>query len=320
MLINRHSKIFIQTSTTNRRTATINDTTSPIMSSLQEFSLFPLLPKELRLQIWESTFSPRLLSLQYIKSKGRKGWPCLQQMLCYQLQYPRQYPTPPDDQRIPLSRMPEWLAQVFRLILVSADPISTMSVCHESRACGIRSGYRTWKLRNHEGYEREVFWNPIFDTVAFVGPYSENWIPDFLTRIFMIEFPSQTQEIQKMALPTTSWRHWDGENFYQTAFLLPYESLREIVFVLDEPWERRNIEKYTPHSPFYRKQLAGGLYPFELPRDIEKVLENDKKKHAPARWKVPAVRVVREESEILGQTSTKMVLRCFPCPDLGMWT
>jgi len=121
------------------------------------------------------------------------------------------------------------------------------------------------------------------------------------------------KNIQKLALPTTAW-HLESTQKTESKKVadrwLKFENLRELVVIVDEAWETRNVEGISTNH--YQQHL------FEIPGDIDISLRRCKE-NAPADWELPALRVVRHENEILGQEDLQMRLRCFPCPDLGIF-
>lgn len=212
-----------------------------------------------------------------------------------------------------LSEKRERLSRLVRLTLDFIDHIPINSVCHESRDVVLNAGYRTWTLYNKKGARRDVLWNPLFDTIALVGPHTHG-APQFYTQILELQFASQAKDIQKLAMPTTNWRppqQGDEEPLDIATRWLLLESLREIVIVIDEAWEKRFVKRLRP--------ALGGRHRFEIPRDIEMSLQKCKE-NAPADWDIPTLRVVSQESEILGQKNIHMSLRCLPCLDLGIYS
>lgn len=261
------------------------------MSDSPKFPLFRFLPPELRLMIWEFSLSPRLLSLH-----------CESLIECYRPAYNISMVLHRRRSLgVPVSEKRERLSGLMRLTPVSIDPIPISSVCYESREVVLKSGYRTWRFYNQEGRGKDVLWNPTLDTVAMVGPHTRGF-PSFYPQMLEILFPSQANDIQKLAIPTSSWQslpEYIGERWKEDASRwLSMGNLEEIVVVVDETWERERMEWINPALPMRDR--------FQIPEDIETSL----RKYSEA---TPAVRVVRHESGIMGQEDIHMSLRCSGC-------
>ena len=206
-------------------------------------------------------------------------------------------------------------ARLSRLVRLSVDmrtwpALALSSVCHESRDFLYPAGYQTWHLPDIDGVMREIAWNPGYDTVALVGPYTDD-ISSSYTEILSILHPDEAKIVRQLVLPSSSWGSRragtdEGEEKGSSRWLT-FESLREIIVVIDEIWESRFVRRLP--------SALNDFWTFEIPGDIENGLKNLQETTAWGDRSVPRVRVVKEGAGIFGE-NVETRLRCFPCPDL----
>jgi hypothetical protein len=167
--------------------------------------MFPLLPIDIRLLIWESAFNPQIIPLLaegYGKGEDKTALPH------YIIQrWPRPDPNRQIDRNMWTGRfVPEHMPEQ-----------AIFQVSHESRHLTFTLGYRVWKMQKRGGLVRNMMWNPALDFVSFpkwsfVGMgndtppevYPYHWL-----RMFAKQHPEEASVAQNLALYTSIWfRLW----------------------------------------------------------------------------------------------------------------
>lgn len=215
------------------------------------FTLFSLLPNELRFQIWKEcldSLEPRIIPIRA-----------------------------------------DWVTGVnISVEDISWLPISIRAVCSESyRVC--EQHLAKMQVQPSNPYARScIFLNPGTDILYFKGDFYARQILKFAAL-----YPKPTQFATKVAMEGfTIWLSslWDLE---VVEGLHDFESLRDLVIVTHN---MNNLLDIWASPELRRDPASPGWI---LPEDVENGLANFKLKKWPD-WKVPVVRAVVSEEEILG--------------------
>lgn len=264
-----------------------NDHSMPISNTTSTDRYFPSLPLELRLMIWELTLTPRVIPL-----------------ICERAYYEDFVGV---DRFVSTPEGPEALE--FAIADNDIPIVSALYICQESRRVALNRGYRPWKLYNLSNEIKLVMWNPAIDTVYF----GDSFAPDGLLRVMSQRYPIETQQLRHMALPT---KHWgsanNGVQVERVDYWMQFENLEDLCVVIDLPYEyQKAVYAKLPSQEF------PGLnpHPWTIPFDIEADFEEFYQREVPE-FKIPILRVVEDEEDILSGQSMEMVLRCHPCEDM----
>jgi hypothetical protein len=84
-----------------------------------------------------------------------------------------------------------------------------------------------------------------------------------------------------------------------------------MVVVVDKVFEERCLVNQF--------MQAGGTSSWSIPGDIVMALEKGKEMRPDVNWRVPDIRVVKNNDGILEGPYFHLTLRCFPCPDLNVF-
>jgi hypothetical protein len=281
------------------------------MSDLNSFTLFPLLPLEIRLMIWEFTLFPRIFSLV------PKGYNYTEDTLAVQWS-------------LLISSRTEARPTRDRHEVVSARFLTSGILSHvaletsrESRHLVFSRGYRVWKMQNGQGHVRHVIWHPVVDVILFppVPPYrdpapdlevcSSKWL-----KLFSLQYPEETKMANNIAMYTSMAvrsRPWSGRWKWLNE-LAKFQSLRELVIVVDEEAEKSVVKWLIERKKSQRSDQIGA---WKIPQEIEEWLEKGKQVW-PHILRVPVVRVVESAERVLDGQSLQICLRCNPCEYLRM--
>jgi hypothetical protein len=204
------------------------------MSQPNSFHLFPHLPLEIRLLIWELSLVPRIIPLYCDKF----GASATTSTLVRHFWNPHLSFTISENQSF-LDK------NIHFTTSISLTRVPALSACQESRQAAVNRGYRPWKLksRNDDGV-RDVMWNPNIDVVSFEGSYKE-WIPCLYTNIFSTQFPAETKVVQNLALPRSSFADLENGKKHTDRFR-EFEGLREIIVLGNSGFE--NILRWRPRD------------------------------------------------------------------------
>ena len=122
--------------------------------------------------------------------------------------------------------------------------------------------------------------------------------------------------MERLAVPSSHWKEAWGPRVERAEHWTRFTALREMIVVVDEVFEKK-IARFEKE----RREVGGHYYtPAEtwyIPNNIPNALEKGREMRPEVKWRVPDVRAVRDESEILEGTNMQFKLRCFPCPDLN---
>ncbi|KAF8853299.1 hypothetical protein BDZ45DRAFT_677747 [Acephala macrosclerotiorum] len=275
-----------------------------------KFTLFPLLPADIRFLIWEQTFVPRILSFSYDDDHNTdyNEWPVDWDEVAFDRLFalPEINSQQEFDLPGPLSGM-------------VTEPIQALEICRESREFAIKAGYRAWTQIVPSG-RMTFMWNPIYDTVSLAEFYdSERRKPLFvLTDTFCNQFPEQARELLYLAVPTSLWNNEEDKAVDERMVekWVKFERLREIAAIVDENYENYRAQQQARTFP-EDKEIGKGC---TFPDDIIKGLNDGKRAREEwLTWRVPKVRVVGDEESVLSEEDWHLQLRCDPCPDLKMF-
>jgi len=262
------------------------------MTPLSTFPLFSSLPLEVRYLIWEQTFNPRLIPLRFDRLTSAHDT----------------YLHSSDLSRN-LTNKPHELRKHIRITLsnfaLPPPRVFALETCKESRAAGLKYGYRSWRMRDRTR-RRDVMWNPALDTVFF--PSREiSFNPSYLTEVLYIQFPGEATQITRLAIPSTCWDVTKARQLRMVARWMKLRMLKEVVTVVHEEYER-SIIMFSTNS-------HGLIETWRLPGDIQARLDQVMQERATG-WNVESSRVVWNEAGILSGEDLKINLRCYPCEDL----
>ncbi|CZR67672.1 uncharacterized protein PAC_17571 [Phialocephala subalpina] len=274
------------------------------------FTLFPLLPADIRFLIWEQTFLPRILSFTYDDEHNTdyNEWPEDWDEVAFNRLFalPASTVQPEFDLPGPLSG-------------IVTESIPALEICRESREFAIKAGYREWTQVVPSG-RMTFMWNPLYDTVLLAEFYdSQKRQPLFvLTDTFCDQFPEQARELRYIAVPTSLWNSEEGEsvNEMMVEKWMRFGSLREIAAIVDENYENYRSQMHAHTFPEDKEIAKGCAFPDDI---IEGLNEGKESSERWSTWRVPKVRVVGDEESILSTEDWHLQLRCDPCPDLKMF-
>jgi hypothetical protein len=132
--------------------AAAKDSGDPLNKMAETFTMFPLLPYDIRFSIWEQTFLTRVLRCKYITDHKSP-------FSCYR------YRT--EEGLFVLSQPIGGRSRIMVpcLPLQPDQQILALSVCQESRDFALKAGYRKWSQPTHGYTIGNVYWNPLYDVV-----------------------------------------------------------------------------------------------------------------------------------------------------------
>jgi hypothetical protein len=289
-------------------------TTFPHTKSLPDlhwFLLFPLVPKELRLQIWALSLEPRVLKLQcsvrpldfhslpnFLYLVGGYGPPFRH--------FTFDWPERPQEPYFTVTLEP-----------YEYTPPPILEVCKESRDIAFENGYKAWEIEDEKGERKIVMWNPEID---FVLLEEEDRIANPL-EIFLEQFPGQAKEVRRVAAWSSMWKwgaHADVKKLHPLAQM---NRLRQFAVVIDEAFERAQVEALRPASSLlgrWRREEAL----WEIPRDVTMCFNKARRRYlqnnpGAEEMGVVEMRVVRNPDALLGDEDLSLKLRKWPCDILG---
>jgi hypothetical protein len=271
----------------------------------QTFTLFSLLPKEIRLLIWEQTITPRVLSL-HCKTYDTYGSGGAIEPFLLKL-----FVSSPKRYTFPFTKA-DAVDEIVRFSISHIPLLPALAVCNESREAIITGcGYKAWEVDDINGDSSYFLWSPKLDTIAFAGPHPR-LLPQLYSEIFYLQFPEEVEEVERLAVPTSHWKEAWGPRIDRAEHWTRFTALREMVAVVDEEFEKRCARKIR--DEFYNSQHGEAWY---IPNNIVSALEKGKEMRPDVEWRVPDVRAVKDKSGIL-EGSDFFKLRCYPCRDINM--
>jgi len=192
------------------------------------------------------------------------------------------------------------------------DRVSALEICKESRKAALDEGYKLWSFQVSKKGTRCMMWNPKVD-IVFIEHKTEGGFMRLLPRELSLQFKSESKEIQRLAIHTSVWDIELANDGRIEHSLLKFRALKELVVVLNEDAERKVLQslKYSR-----RHSVFGGSW--NIPTSVLAKLKSMKEKRNLVNWKIPNVRVVMGENDILNSEGVKLTLRCVPCVDLGV--
>jgi len=270
------------------------------MSDLDSFTLFPELPFEIRLLIWESTLSPHIISL-----------------------VPIEYPRGDQSRAVPWHLVAETRPGSYegisaRFSIPDVPSHAILHVSRESRNAVFNRGYRVWKMENQLGHTRNVVWHPDIDAIA-LPPKQQNLQSGqmnyhfYYPKLFSLQYPEETRIARNVALPTSLWQRsryrwilWYGQ-------LSNFKSLSQLIMVVDKEYERFRVECLITNQ-----RASNRLGVFILPQEIEETFERGQQTRPNLVMNIPFVRVVGTLEGILKGEALQISLQCNPCEYLNM--
>jgi hypothetical protein len=269
----------------------------------ETFTLFPLLPKEIRLLIWEQTITPRVLSL-HCKTYDTYGTGGAIEPFLLKL-----FVSSPKRNTFPFTKA-DAVDEIVRFSISHIPLLPALAVCNESREVIITGcGYKAWEVDDINGDSSYFLWNPKLDIIAFAGPHAR-LLPQLYAEIFYLQFPEEVEEVERLAVPSSHWKESWGQRIDRAEHWVRFTALREMVVVVDEEFEKRCVRKIR--EEFYINREA-----WYIPNNIVPALEKGKEMRPDVEWRVPDVRAVRDEGGILEGANLRFKLRCYPCPDIN---
>jgi hypothetical protein len=269
----------------------------------ETFTLFPLLPKEIRLLIWEQTITPRVLSL-HCKTYDTYGTGGAIEPFLLKL-----FVSSPKRNTFPFTKA-DAVDEIVRFSISHIPLLPALAVCNESREAIITGcGYKAWEVDDINGDSSYFLWNPKLDIIAFAGPHAR-LLPQLYAEIFYLQFPEEVEEVERLAVPSSHWKESWGQRIDRAEHWVRFSALREMVVVVDEEFEKRCVRKIR--EEFYINREA-----WYIPNNIVPALEKGKEMRPDVEWRVPDVRAVRDEGGILEGANVRFRLRCYPCPDIN---
>ncbi|KAI9050264.1 hypothetical protein LZ554_005432 [Drepanopeziza brunnea f. sp. 'monogermtubi'] len=262
----------------------------------ESFALFPSLPPELRLLIWQKLIEPRLISLQ-----------C--QIQCAANDQPgtflfHSFLNPPfssdDDARTRTRSASAFDIRVHFAAAITLAPVPVLQVCRESRHFALRHGYRAWRLRDEFGHTRDVMWHVELDTISLATPHRP-LIPRFYGELFRRQFPAEVAAVRRLAVPISTWRPKQREVAALGQCWAGYARLETMVVVMAGALKGFGAEAVVDHDTC---------------RDLEAVeqgLDGLSERAPEGPWMVPAVVLVEYETDILRAEETDMHVTCNTC-------
>jgi 2EXR family len=271
----------------------------------ETFTLFPLLPKEIRILIWELAITPRVLSL-HCKTYDTYGSGGAIEPFLLKL-----FVSSPKRYTFPFTKT-DAVDEIVRFSIAHIPLLPALCVCNESRQSLITGGgYKAWEVDSIDGDSQYFLWNPKLDTIAFAGPHPR-LLPQLYAEIFYIQFPDEAKEVERLAVPSSHWKDSWGPRIDRAEHWIRFAALKEMVVVVDVEFERACVRRVMEDDVY-----TGGVDPFSVPGDIMMALEKGKAMRPDVEWRVPDVRVVRDKNGILEGADLYLTLRCCPCPDLN---
>lgn len=272
---------------------------SPLLTT---FSLFPDLPKELRLQIWARAVEPRVLRLR-----------CSIQPLHFYNITPSLYLIGgygPPHQHFTLNQPPRPQEPYFTVHLEPHEysPPPLVSVCKESRDIAFETGCKIWPMSSSSN---RVIWNPRLDSILLE---EEHRVENPLD-VFLQQFPEQAREVRRLAAWSSVWKrsaHADVEKL----FPLMEMALDEFVVVADEEFERLQVEALRTES------RRGAQVAWKIPESLGicylKAQARYLGSHPGANVrKPPVMRVVQSPEGLLEGEALNLALRVWPSESMG---
>jgi len=251
----------------------------------ENFPIFTLFPKEIRLEIWEHSIEPRVITFEFEHYNFN----------------PRRAPQhlylvggdPPythfeiDVPQRPTS--PYYIVQACPRVLASPPLLST---CRESREVALRCGYRFWTIENQVLGRIDMMWNPSFDFVS-LELSSLNDKP-FLD-VFVEQFPEQVKQIRHLAFWLPSWPEEEEEDVALWLFIPRFSKLAELAVI---------IEPYDWHTPEDLAEAVGGIKTsLTAAKDdlMQKATLGNENCRALESWYPSKVRLVGGEHQLLSE-------------------
>ncbi|KAE9380799.1 hypothetical protein N431DRAFT_477670 [Stipitochalara longipes BDJ] len=200
------------------------------------FTLFPMLLPEIRLQIWEHALQPRIISFSSsLYSFDVRNAP--QALYLVGGDAPYSHFTMDVPERPP---SPYYLVQCYPLHVASPPLLGT---CHESRDVALRYGYKTWRIENESLGTRHVMWNPKLDiiSISLAEVHRSQSVDELCLDIFISLFPEQIREIRRLVVESEHYPPYSGlRHACEWTRILRFPELVELV-VLVEPYTRRTV-------------------------------------------------------------------------------
>lgn len=255
------------------------------MSESAIFPFFPLFPQEIRLEIWEHSIEPRVITFEceHYNFNPRRAPQNLYLVggdppyTHFEIDVP-QHPT-----------SPYYIVQACPRALASPPLLNT---CRESREVALRCGYRCWTIENQALGKMDLMWNPSFDFVS-LELSSLNDEPFF--DVFVEQFPEQVKQIQHLAFWTPSWPEEGEEDDALWLFIPRFSKLAELAVI---------IESYDWHTPEDVAEAVGGIKTFLAAAKDElmrKATPGSESYRALESWYPSKVRLVGGEHQLLSR-------------------
>ena len=151
--------------------ATYSQAFTSTENMLEGFHLYPYLPRETRLQIWELAaypLPPQIIPLELQHHLSHSDIPPT---------HLADYVTLMD-----YNRNQDIWARFYTTNIEPSEILSILlSTCAESRAVAFRMGYKKWTLKDKKYKIKDVIWNPNIDVVAIVGKHDESLVRWYLS-------------------------------------------------------------------------------------------------------------------------------------------
>lgn len=248
------------------------------------FTLFQQLPKELRIQIWFLTLTPRIITLHSIFPSGLRN------------------------------------ARYGRLTPINTQPPVALSVCRESREIVLPrylvSILLTFYVETHKACEAIVRWNPAIDTLYLPeGPLSY--------ALWCMERPHvrNLRVTKRLAVPAQHGNgHW--ANYQALNLLRRYTKLKELVFVETKDTCQKCVEGEwncgqdagCVGNP--RTTEGMGRYTWEVLLSLDAMMSDIMLRHSWSEWKAPRVLVVKRKEDIMEDRSAGIPSKRSPFSDI----
>jgi hypothetical protein len=222
--------------------------------------------------------------------------------------------------------MADYPTEQFGFFTADVKTPDALRVCRESREVALRE-YVAWPIFKviqsmSSFYPRidykEMMWNPKVDVVDFLSADGTTLEMNRLLPMFAKQFPLQAKRVQRLALPSSFWDSPSSQRDIGMIWpLIDCITLKEFIVVLDEDYEIKGVE-------IWRRIGYSNPRPWILPHDIgdhiDRLRDHCKKwvpEYNPLGEK-PVVRIVKNESGLFTDEDRQLVLRCFPCPSIGV--
>ncbi|EPE32019.1 hypothetical protein GLAREA_12101 [Glarea lozoyensis ATCC 20868] len=138
-----------------------------------EFSLFPKLPHEIQLMVWECLLKPRIIHITDLIS----------------------YLNGDDKKRCnPKGAKTDELKLCTPFALNNFTAVSPLSICHSSRQFCLSRGYKILLLSTLSKKTMLIMWNPEIDYIALQGRMDRFLLPENLSR-YHPEFAAETRNL-----------------------------------------------------------------------------------------------------------------------------